>query len=67
MNGLKLLRRQQQTNGIKGAYVFINERGQSFGRAACAAGNFEGADASSGADASTPDSANNAVARTVLF
>jgi len=27
VNGLKLLRRQQQANGIKGAYVFINERG----------------------------------------
>jgi site-specific recombinase XerD len=32
VNGLKLLRRQQQVNGIKGAYVFINERGQPFGR-----------------------------------
>ena len=32
MNGLKLLQRQQQANGIKGAYVFINERGQPFGR-----------------------------------
>jgi site-specific recombinase XerD len=32
VNGLKLLRRQQQTDGIKGAYVFINERGQPFGR-----------------------------------
>jgi hypothetical protein len=32
VNGLKLLRRQQQANGIKAAYVFINERGQPFGR-----------------------------------
>jgi site-specific recombinase XerD len=32
VNGLKLLKRQQQINGIKGAYVFINERGQPFGR-----------------------------------
>jgi len=32
LNGLKLLRRQQQAEGIKGAYVFINERGQPFGR-----------------------------------
>ena len=32
VNGLKLLQRQQQANGIKGAYVFINERGQPFGR-----------------------------------
>jgi type 1 fimbriae regulatory protein FimB len=32
VNGLKLLRREQQANGIKGAYVFINERGQPFGR-----------------------------------
>jgi site-specific recombinase XerD len=32
VNGLKLLRRQQQANGTKGAYVFINERGQPFGR-----------------------------------
>ena len=32
VNGLKLLQRQQQTNGIKGAHVFINERGQPFGR-----------------------------------
>ena len=31
VNGLKLLRRQQQANGIKGAYVFINEGGQPFG------------------------------------
>jgi site-specific recombinase XerD len=32
INGLKLLQRQQQANGTKGAYVFINERGQPFGR-----------------------------------
>jgi type 1 fimbriae regulatory protein FimB/type 1 fimbriae regulatory protein FimE len=32
VNGLKLLRRQQQANGIKAAYIFINERGQPFGR-----------------------------------
>ena len=32
MNGLKLLQRQQEANGTKGAYVFINERGQPFGR-----------------------------------
>jgi type 1 fimbriae regulatory protein FimB/type 1 fimbriae regulatory protein FimE len=32
LNGLKLLHRQQQADGIKGAYVFINERGQPFGR-----------------------------------
>jgi type 1 fimbriae regulatory protein FimB/type 1 fimbriae regulatory protein FimE len=32
VNGLKLLRRQQQANGIKGTYLFINERGQPFGR-----------------------------------
>jgi site-specific recombinase XerD len=31
-NGLKLLQRQQQADGIRGAYVFINERGQPFGR-----------------------------------
>ena len=31
-NGLKLLQRQQQANRTKGAYVFINERGQPFGR-----------------------------------
>ena len=30
MNGLKLLQRQQQANGTKGACVFINERGQPF-------------------------------------
>ena len=32
VNGLKLLQRQQQANWTKGAYVFINERGQPFGR-----------------------------------
>ena len=32
MNGLKLLQRQQQAGGIKGAYVFINERSQPFAR-----------------------------------
>ena len=32
VNGLKLLQRQQQADGIKAAYVFINERGQPFGR-----------------------------------
>ena len=32
VNGLKLLQRQQQADGIKGAYLFINERGQPFGR-----------------------------------
>jgi integrase len=31
VNGLKLLQRQQQANGIKGTYLFINERGQPFG------------------------------------
>ena len=30
VNGLKLLQRQQQADRIKGAYVFINERGQPF-------------------------------------
>ena len=30
VNGLKLLQRQQQADGIKGAYLFINERGQPF-------------------------------------
>ena len=30
VNGLKPLQRQQQANGTKGAYVFINERGQPF-------------------------------------
>ena len=28
----ELLHRQQQAHGVKGAYVFINERGQPFGR-----------------------------------
>ena len=32
VNGLRLLQRQQQAGGIKGAYVFINERGQPFAR-----------------------------------
>ena len=32
LNGLKLLQRQQEAKGIKGAYVFVNERGQPFGR-----------------------------------
>ena len=32
LNGLKHLQRQQQANGITAAYVFINERGQPFGR-----------------------------------
>jgi integrase len=32
VNGLKLLERQQLADGIKGAYLFINERGQPFGR-----------------------------------
>ena len=32
VNGLKLLQRQQQADGIKESYVFINERGQPFGR-----------------------------------
>src|ERR1700758_2427620 len=32
VNGLKLLQRQQRAGGIKGAYVFINERGQPFAR-----------------------------------
>jgi site-specific recombinase XerD len=32
VNGLKLLQRQQQADRTKGAYVFINERGQPFGR-----------------------------------
>ena len=38
VNGLKLLQRQQKADGIKGAYVFINERGQPFvgiGRMIC--------------------------------
>jgi site-specific recombinase XerD len=32
VNGLKLLHRQQGSDSIKAAYVFINERGQPFGR-----------------------------------
>jgi site-specific recombinase XerD len=32
VNGLKLLQRQQETDGIRCAYVFVNERGQPFGR-----------------------------------
>ena len=32
VNGLKLLQRQQVAKGVKGAYVFVNERGQPFGR-----------------------------------
>jgi len=32
VNGLKVLQRQQQAKRRKGAYVFINERGQPFGR-----------------------------------
>src|SRR6478609_483022 len=32
VNSLKLLHRQQQADGTNGAYVFINERGQPFGR-----------------------------------
>jgi type 1 fimbriae regulatory protein FimB/type 1 fimbriae regulatory protein FimE len=32
VNGLKLLQRQQEADGIKCAYVFVNERGQPFGR-----------------------------------
>jgi Phage integrase family len=32
VNGLKLLHREQRADGIKAAYVFINERGQPFGR-----------------------------------
>ena len=32
VNGPKLLQRQQQADGIKGAYVFINERVQPFAR-----------------------------------
>ena len=30
--GIKLLRRQQEAEGIKSAYVFVNERGEPFGR-----------------------------------
>jgi type 1 fimbriae regulatory protein FimB/type 1 fimbriae regulatory protein FimE len=32
VNGLRLLQRQQEANGTKSAYVFVNERGQPFGR-----------------------------------
>jgi type 1 fimbriae regulatory protein FimB/type 1 fimbriae regulatory protein FimE len=32
VNGLKLLQRQQQADGVKAAYVFINGRGQPFAR-----------------------------------
>ena len=32
VNGLKLLQRQQEAGGSKCAYVFVNERGQPFGR-----------------------------------
>ena len=32
INGLKLPQRQQVAKGVKGAYVFVNERGQPFGR-----------------------------------
>jgi len=32
LNGIKLLQRQQQAEGVKAAYVFINERGHPFGR-----------------------------------
>ena len=32
MNGLRWLQRQQAAKGIKGAYVFVNERGHPFGR-----------------------------------
>jgi site-specific recombinase XerD len=32
VNRLKLLQRQQQADGIKGAYIFINERAQPFAR-----------------------------------
>ena len=32
VNGLKWLQRQQEAKGIKGAYVFVNERGHPFGR-----------------------------------
>jgi len=30
--GIKLLRRHQEAGGIKSAYVFVNERGEPFGR-----------------------------------
>ena len=32
VNGLKLLQRQQEADSSKCAYVFVNERGQPFGR-----------------------------------
>ena len=32
LNGLKLLQRQQAAKSIKSSYVFVNERGQPFGR-----------------------------------
>ena len=32
VNGLKLLQRQQAEKGVRSAYVFVNERGQPFGR-----------------------------------
>jgi hypothetical protein len=32
VNGLKLLHRQQQADGVRGSYAFINERGHPFGR-----------------------------------
>jgi type 1 fimbriae regulatory protein FimB len=32
VNGLKLLQRQQTADGKQSAYVFVNERGQPFGR-----------------------------------
>jgi type 1 fimbriae regulatory protein FimB/type 1 fimbriae regulatory protein FimE len=32
VNGLRLLERQQAAAGIKSAYVFVNDRGQPFGR-----------------------------------
>jgi site-specific recombinase XerD len=32
INGLRLLQRQQTADGIRSAYVFVNERGQPFGR-----------------------------------
>src|SRR6478752_780566 len=32
VNGLKLVQRQQEADGSKCAYVFVNERGQPFGR-----------------------------------
>lgn len=32
INGLRLLQRQQEAAGVRGVYVFVNERGQPFGR-----------------------------------